>query len=202
MDLAPFSETSQELRHFNVDTGATTYIVRDRKCITMPGSHRKQRIAVRTGSGTSFAESVGPATFLVLDDRDKAVEITRYAVFAPDFGVNLFSPAAEWDLHGGRVDFDDRLQLTLANGTRIPILLHGRSYRLLYATTPAAARATDAPAGDKPHQANALVASDASLSPEAELWHQRLGQLADIFTKALGPQVFHTLRQLILSAED
>ena len=97
MDLAPFPEAYVDDQFFNVDTGATTYIIRDKSCITRPDLHRKQRIAVRTGSGTQASRRVcvGPATFYVLNEEDRAVEITRTVVYAPDFGVNLFSPTAE-----------------------------------------------------------------------------------------------------------
>ena len=77
---------------------------------------------------------MGPATFYVLNEGGRLVELTRIVVYAPDFGTNLFSPAAEWDLHGGRTDFDDRLCLTLQCGSRISIRRHGRSYKLPYIT--------------------------------------------------------------------
>ena len=67
-------------QHFNVDTGATTCIVRDRRCITRPDLHCKQKIAIQTGGGTTLAESVGPATFYVLDERGRLIEITRKVV--------------------------------------------------------------------------------------------------------------------------
>ena len=173
---AQASRGNADEQYFNVDTGATTYIVRDRSCITRPDLHRKQKITVKTGSGTSFAESVGPATFYVLGEQDEVIEITRTMVYAPNFGVNLFSPAAaEWDIHGGHVDFDSRFRLTLADGKRIPITRHGRSYRIPYATDPTGQeRGLPGPAA----AVGALTASSTQgkgLSREAMLWHQRLG---------------------------
>ena len=89
VNAAQASKGNADEQYFNVDTGATTYIVRDRRCITRPDLHRKQKIAVRTGSGTRFAESVGPATCYVLGEQDEVIEITRTMVGKRFFSTPL-----------------------------------------------------------------------------------------------------------------
>ena len=86
VNLAP-REAHINDQHFNVDTGATACIIQDKRCITRPDLHCKQKIAIKTGGGTTYAESVGPATFYVLDEGGKLIELTRIVVYAPTLGT-------------------------------------------------------------------------------------------------------------------
>ena len=151
--MAP-SQHEQSNCHFVVDTGATGHLVNDRRLIDA-SAHKPYRVRIRTGLGECFSESIGPVTFEVADNNGSKISITRTAVFCPKFSVNLFSPAADFSLHNTRVDFNDKLTLTLSDGTIIPFSSIDGSYRLPYSVCD--------------------LQAHVSITDPATLWHLRMG---------------------------
>ena len=137
-----------------VDTGATAHLCNNAKCIVDKSLHSPAQICVRTGNSKSYAESVGPVTFIVNDQKGNSVAITRNAVYVPTFRVSLYSTVEDWNDHKTVAEFDDRKRLVLASSTVVPFTCEGNQYRLYY----------KAPG----------TTVDVCLT-QAELWHQRLG---------------------------
>ena len=86
-----------------VDTGASTHIICDERCLINLEQHVQTMLGIKTGNGISYAKSRGPAAFLVVDDKGREYELIREVVFVPSFSVNLFSPATDWKSHSTRV---------------------------------------------------------------------------------------------------
>jgi len=148
-----------------IDTGANGHIVHDGTCLVSLKTHRPSRIAIRTGNSVCYSTSIGPACFILMDDSNNEVEITREVLYCPEFRVNLLSPPKDWQTHGTRFDFDDRLRMTLACGRVVPFTVANNVYTLSYRTK------TDVtPSLSAFSSAAAPCGNDAALR-----WHQRLG---------------------------
>jgi hypothetical protein len=148
----PTSKHEGPLDYVVVDTGATGHLINDKRLID-PSKHTPHRVRIRTGLGECFSESIGPVTFTVYDANGQPVKVTREAVYCPNFAVNLFSPASDFELHGTRVEFNDAL--TLSDGTIIPFRSEEGAYRLHYEIPELQAHVT--------------------ITDPAMLWHHRLG---------------------------
>ena len=148
----------------HVDTGASDHIIMDGRCILQPELHTHDvRIRVRTGNRTTAVTSVGPATFIVRDQNNQMVTITRKVLYIKrGFDVNLFSVPLDYDYYGTSTRFDPHNSLCLGDGTTIPFMRETRRYLLPYEVpaTPA-------------HSAKIIESSESnSLS---SLWHRRMG---------------------------
>ena len=150
----PTSKHEGSLDYVVVDTGATGHLVNDKRLID-PSKHTPHRVRIRTGLGECFSESIGPVTFIIHDVNGQPVKVTREAVYCPNFAVNLFSPASDFELHGTRVEFNDALTLTLSDGTTIPFRHEEGAYRVYYEIPELQAHVT--------------------ITDPAMLWHHRLG---------------------------
>ena len=151
--------------HLVVDTGATGHLIKDRRLIDA-SAHTPHRVRITTGVGVCFSESIGPATFQVMDINNNKISITRNVVFCPDFAVNLFSPSADFNLHKTRVEFNDALTLSLADGTILPFSSKSGAYRLPYFCP--------SDSGIHAH-AVADIQAHVSITNPATLWHYRMG---------------------------
>ena len=145
-----------------VDTGASDHIIRDSLALIEPKKHQVINIRIKTGNAVSRATRRGPASITVKDSLGNPYMLTRNVIYCPGFAVNLYSPNKDWKEHGTRVEFEDRMKLTLSDGTIIPFEECNSSYRMYYETLPVQA-----------HLGKAL-ALPRGLNP-ANIWHRRMG---------------------------
>ena len=110
-----------ELREYMyVDTGASDHITNDSLALIEPRKHQVINIRIKTGNAVSRATRRGPASFVVKDHHGKPYVLTRNVIYCPGFAVNLFSPSKDWKEYGTRVEFEDKMKLTLRDGTIVP----------------------------------------------------------------------------------
>lgn len=91
IDLDELTTKMMSYSYLVIDSGASSHISFDQRCITDTSSHKPVNVAIKTGNAISHAISRGPMSFNVKDKYGNSITLTRTMLYAPDFSANLFS---------------------------------------------------------------------------------------------------------------